>query len=124
MATQTGKIARNQEKAIVALLSCPSVPSAAREAKVSQRTLYRWLDLGPFQRAYREARQKVVSHAVAAIQGAMSEATGTLRAVMKDSDAPASSRVAAARAVLDLGLRAVEIEDIEERVRAIENQIE
>jgi len=54
----------------------------------------------------------------------MSEAVETLRSVMADADAPASSRVAAARAMLDLGLKSVEIEDLVERVDALEKQIE
>lgn len=124
MSTQTGKVTRNQEKTIVALLSYPSVPAAAKVTGVSERTIYRWLDLDPFQEAYRAARKKVVSCAVSSIQSAMSEAVETLRSVMADADAPASSRVAAARAMLDLGLKSVEIEDLVERVDALEKQIE
>jgi len=44
--------------------------------------------------------------------------------VMLDQEAPASPRVAAARAVLDYALRIKEIEELEERVSQLEEVLE
>ena len=42
---------------------------------------------------------------------------------MDDAAAPAAARVTAARSVLEFAHRAAELEDIEERVRAIESKL-
>jgi len=119
-----GRISRTQERAVAALLTCPSVPGAAKKAGVAERSLYRWLGRDDFQAAYRKERRKVVSHAVATIQGAMTEAVSTLQTIMRDDEASASAKVSAARVILDLGLKAVEISDLTERVEVLEKQIE
>jgi hypothetical protein len=115
-----GKLTRKQEALISALLTAPSLAAAAQTAGIGGVTAWRWLKQPSFQAAYREARREVVQHAIAQIQRASTEAVETLRNVMQDAEAPASSRVAAARVVLDMSLRAVEIEDLEQRVGALE----
>lgn len=120
MAGHGEKISRNRERAISALLSSPSIPEAAKASGLSERSLYRWLQDEEFQETYQAARREVVKHAVTTVQAAMSKAVETLREIMEDTDAPASARVSAARAVLDLGLKATEIEDLQRRVAEIE----
>jgi len=119
-----GKLKRKQETAIAALLTEPTIGSAAARVGVGEVTLWRWLRRADFQDQYRQARREVVSQAIAALQQASWEAVGTLRQVMADSEAPATSRVSAAKAVLELALRAVELEDLQERVRALESRAE
>jgi len=123
MAGHGEKLSRNQEKAIAALLSNTSIPGAAKEVGIGERTLWRWLQIESFQRAYRDARGQVVRQAVAQVQNTMSEAVSTLREIMTNSEAPASARVTAARAIIDMGIKAVEIEDLEARVADIEKLI-
>lgn len=118
------KLNRNQEKAIAALLSNPSIPAAAKAIEVGESTLSRWLKISIFQAAYRSARKQVVSLAIAKVQAAMTEAVDTLKFVMNDAESPASTRVAAARTILDLGIKSVEIEDFEERIKILEIMVE
>ena len=117
------KFTRNMEKAIASLLANPSIPDAAKEVGIGERTLWRWLKISEFEKAYSEARREVVRHAVVNVQAAMSEAVETLRSIMNDGSAPASARVSAARAVIDTGLKAVELEDLDHRLSAIEEII-
>jgi hypothetical protein len=42
--------------------------------------------------------------------------------IMQDSTAPASARVSAAKTVLDTAVKAVELEDLEQRLAALEAQ--
>jgi hypothetical protein len=49
-------------------------------------------------------------------------AVETLEAIMQDSEAPASARVSAAKAVLEMAIKAVELEDLEARITALEQQ--
>jgi len=52
------------------------------------------------------------------------EAVDVLRGVMKDTDNPASSRVTAARIILETVLKTVETEDLEGRLAKIEREIQ
>jgi transposase-like protein len=114
-------LTRKQDETIAVLLTVPTIAQAARQVGVGERTLFRWLRQDPaFQAAYREARRQAVQHAIARIQQATSTAVTTLEGVMRDPDKPSSSRVSAARAVLELALKAVELEDLEARVSALE----
>ena len=81
------------------------------------------MKLPVFETAYREARREVVRHAVVTVQAAMSEAVQTLRVIMNNNEAPASSRVSAAKSIIDTGLKAVELEDFERRLSALEEHI-
>ena len=116
----SSKLSHKQERLIAALLACDDLTTAATRAGVAASTMYRWLQEQSFQQAYREARREVVQHAIVQLQKATSTAVQTLITIMEAVDASASSRVAAARAVLDMSLRAIEIEDLEHRIGALE----
>jgi hypothetical protein len=62
----------------------------------------------------------VFRQAIARLQQATSAAAATLVKIMVDSNAPASVRVRAADSVLDHATKAIELEDIEERLQALE----
>jgi hypothetical protein len=114
-------LTRKQDETIAVLLAVPTIAEAARQVGVGERTLFRWLHTdSAFQAAYREARRDAVQQAIARIQQATSTAVTTLEAVMRDSDKPSSSRVSAAKGVLELALKAIEFDDLEARVSALE----
>ena len=117
------KLTRREEQAIAALLSEPTIAAAAAGAGVAPATLRRWLAAPGFRARYGAARAEVVRVAVARLQAVMGKAATTLEAVMDDGGAPASSRVAAARAVFDLGLRAKETEELEARLAELERHL-
>ena len=124
MASSSQKRARKQDQAIAALLEQPTISKAAKKAGVGERTLLRWLKLDDFQLAYRIARRALVSQAIAHLQQTTGEAVETLRLVMTDKSAPASAKVAAARIALDLAFKAIETEDVEQRLTALEQRFE
>jgi len=114
------KFGRKKEEAIVALLTQRNVEEAARAAGIGTQTLIRWLKVPEFVAAYREARRAAVSQSNARLQQASSAAVSTLLKIMVDMSAPASTRVRAADRVLDHAKDAIEREDIEVRVAALE----
>jgi hypothetical protein len=118
------KFGRKKEEAITALLTQRNVEEAARAAGIGTRTLNRWLKLPEFDAAYREARRATVSQSNARLQQASSAAVSTLLKIMVDVSAPASTRVRAADSVLDHATQAIESEDIEVRVAALEQAIQ
>jgi uncharacterized protein YggE len=114
-------LSRKQDEAIVALLMVPTIAEASTRVGVGERTLFRWLQRDPaFQAAYREARRQAVQQAIARIQQATSTAVTTLEGVMTNPESPSSSRVSAARVVLEMALKAIELEDLEGRLVALE----
>lgn len=116
------KLTRKKEAVIVALLLEPTLEKAAARVGISESTLWRWTQLESFQAAYREARREAVSQAIGALQRASSEAVETLRDIMKDTAAPATARVSAARSILEFAIKGVEIEDILARLETLEAQ--
>ena len=116
------KLSRKKEQAIIALLEAPTVKEAAEMVKINPATLYKWMALPEFEEAYRKARHRAMGEAIARLQQASSEAVDTLRDVMGDQEATPASRVTAARAVLELGLRATELELVDERLARLEEQ--
>ncbi len=120
MAARGSILGRKQEDAIAALLTQRNVEEAARAAGVGARTLLRWLKLPEFQNAYRQARREAFGQAIARLQQGSAAAATTLLKVMLDAATPHSTRVRAAESVLTHAAKAIEIEDIEARVTALE----
>ena len=117
------KLSRNQERAISALLVHPTMAKAAAAAGVGEVTLWRWLQIPEFKEQYRLARREAVSQAVGHLQGACSIAVLALTDISQDVNCPASARVSAARTVLELALKGVELEDLAVRVEELELQV-
>lgn len=109
-----------QHKAIAALLTEPTIGAAATAAGVGERTLYTWLGDAGFRVVYLAARREAVGQAVAQLQRISSEAVLVLQSVMNDATKPASARIAAARSVLEFSIKAVEMEELEQRLVALE----
>ncbi len=72
------------------------------------------------QPAYRKARRAAFSQSIARLQQASSAALSTLLKLMVDPQTPASTRVRAADSILNHTKQAIEIEDIQVRVDALE----
>ena len=118
--TEQSKLSRKQEAAIVALVSQPTIKDAANAAGVNEATIFRWLQLKEFQEAYRVVRRESVKQAVARLQQATSQAVDTLSDVMSNATTFPAARVSAAKAILDFAMKAVELEDLAERVSELE----
>ena len=121
MSQSGGQLGRKKEEAIVALLSQRSVDEAARLVGVTPRTLYRWMKEPEFDAAYRAAKRAAFGQSIARLHHLSSAAVSTLGKVMLDSATPPATRVRAADSILDHTAKAIEIEDIDTRVTALEN---
>src|SRR5258708_2659038 len=114
------KFGRKKEDAIAALLTHRNIEEAAKAAGIGPATLLRWLKVPEFQASYREARRAAFGQSIARLQQGTSAAATTLLKTMIDADTPASVKVRAAEAILNHAAKAIEIEDIEARVAALE----
>ena len=117
------KLTAKQEQALIALLDCGEIKQAAETAGVTKVTLWRWLQLSDFQTRYRAARRQLVETAIAQLQSDCTVAARVLREVAEDREAPASSRVAAARTILEQSIGAIELMDLQERVEMLEKML-
>jgi hypothetical protein len=117
-------MAKKNEDALVLALACgATVEGAARQCEVNPRTVNRRLREPAFAARVRDLRADMVRRASGLLTAAAAEAVRTLLALQKDSVPPAT-RLGAARAVLELGIKVRELSDLEDRVSLLERAAE
>ena len=88
------------------------------------RSLYRWLKEPEFDAAYRRAKRMAFGQAVSRLQQGTSAAAAVMLKLMADPSTPASTRLRAADCVFCHAKSAIEIEEIEACVAALEQAAE
>jgi hypothetical protein len=124
MATACENLGARKQSAILALLTARSIEEAARTANVPLRTLHRWLQEPNFDAAYRKAKRSAFGQALARLQQGSSAAATTMLKIMLDNNVSASTRLRATDCVFGHAKNAIEIEEIEARVAALEQAAE
>ena len=117
------KLKPKQEAAILALLTARTVEEAASTAGVPPRTLHRWMREPVFDAGLREAKRAAFGQGIARLHQMCSAAVTTLGRVMVDAKTPPATKVRAADSILNHTARAIEIEDVEARVSALEASV-
>lgn len=120
MRDSASKLDQKQEDAIVALLTHRNIEEAARAIEVAPSTLFRWLKDPEFDQAYREARRMAFRQSIGRLQQGATAAATTLLKMMVDPNVPPSCRIRAADSVLGHAAKAIELEEIEARLAALE----
>jgi hypothetical protein len=118
------KFSRKMADAVAALLTQRNLEEAARSVGISTATLIRWQKDPAFEAACRDARRAAYRQSATRLQQGATAAATTLLKMMVDTSTPASVRVRAAECVMNHASKAVEIEDIEARVDALERAAE
>jgi hypothetical protein len=104
---------------IVALAAGATIRDAAKQAGVSEKTAHRRAASPDFQKRVSEARTQMVQRAVGMLSEASTEAVTTLRGLL---DAESESvRLGACRAIVELGTRLRESEELERRIACLED---
>ena len=124
MKEETPELSPKQEKALMALLTESTIKQAADKTGIGETTLYRWLQEEAFDRAYRNARKRALTQTITKLQQTTTSAVETLKNVMEDSESPASSRVSAAKTILELAFKGYELDDLAAKVEEMEKYIE
>jgi hypothetical protein len=115
-----GGLPARQESAALALASGLTLAEAARRGKVGTTTLKRWNREPPFARRVSELRAEMTARALGRLVESMSGAADTLGFLARKAKQEAV-RLAAARAVLELGTKLRESVELEERIIALES---
>ena len=117
---QDNPLPEKQEAALLSLLSHKTLKESALAAGVSMPTLWRYLRDPVFSLRYREARRELVECAMVRLQNDAEHAARVLRDVADDKTAPASARVTAARTIIELSVKSVELGDLQQRLASLE----
>jgi hypothetical protein len=113
---------KSDDSLVLSLASGLTVAAAARQCRLSTRTIYRRLADESFRRRLQEVRADMVQRAAGALSAAATKAVRTLVALQEPS-VPPPVRLGAARAVLEIGARLREATELEERLAALEAQL-
>jgi hypothetical protein len=118
---QQGK--RRADEALLLALACgAAVEAAARQAGVSPATAYRRLQEPGFKQRLQALRADMVQRTAGMLTAAAGEAVKTLLALQKEAIPPAT-RLGAARATLELGVKFRETVELEERLADLEQHL-
>ena len=112
-----------QRRAIAALLTERDIRGAALKCEVSERVLYRWLELPEFKAELRAASKQSIDTAILRLSELSGQAVDTLREVMTDKEAAAGTRVQAANIALSRLLDLRELQELEDRLQKIEREL-
>jgi hypothetical protein len=115
-------IKKGDEPLLLALACGATVEAAARQFELSERTVYRRLKDAAFQARLKQVRSDMVRRSAGLLSAASGEAVRTLLALMKDT-APPATRLGAAKAVLELGMKIRELAELEAEVRELEEKV-
>jgi hypothetical protein len=115
------KQSRKKEQAIAALLSSPTIASAAKAVGVSERTIRNWLKDPEFAAAYRRARQQVVEVTIGRIQQLTAPAAHTMEELLEEGSPAERLRVASM--VMTYALKGLETADTQARLEEMERRI-
>lgn len=111
------------DEALAVALACgATVEQAATKAGVSSRTAHRRLEDPAFQGRVKQIRRETVERTAAVLTAASAEAVRTLLGLQKES-VPHAVRLGAARAILEIGMKAREMVELEVQLRELEQQV-
>lgn len=108
----------SDETLILALAAGASRASAAKSASVSERTVFRRLQDPAFRQRLDAARAEMLTSAVARLTASATSAAATLHRLL--SAESESVALGAARAILELGTKLRESEELAQRIAALE----
>lgn len=101
------------------LILCRTVKEAAQKTGISQSTSTRLRKQEGFQKYLSGLKERIYSDTMKRAQALSMDALDTLKDIMQDSKCTDSSRVAAARFLLELGMEAYTKEKIIDEIEAL-----
>lgn len=113
----------NREYIAMCILTTASYDQAAKKSGVSKTTLYRLRQEPEFQELIVKIKNDMFQDTLKKAQVYSMESLEVLKEIMHDTSATDSSRVAAARTILELGLNSAEQELILNKIEALERVI-
>lgn len=109
-----------QVQGIRSLLTKHSISEAAKDAGVTDRTVYRWLEEPEFKKALTQAEDLAIDAAARGLVGMTEKALTTITEVLDSATVHPATRLRAAECVLANVLKLYELRNLAARVAALE----
>lgn len=113
----------SDEKMILALVTCKDITDASEKLGISRQAIYNRLQQPAFRKRLQNERQGQMQVASSKLTNITGNAIETLSSVMNDTEIASGTRIRSAQVLLDICLRTTEINDIVERISAIEETL-
>ena len=117
---EIGRRRKGELRLLVALAAGETVRDAAKAAGIGERTATRYTAEPDFRRRVVELRAAMVERALGKLADAATAAVDTLRSLLNAEGE--STRLGAARSILELGNRMRETVELEQRLAALEQR--
>lgn len=114
---------RNYENVALCILTTSTFDEAAKKAGVSVATISRYRKKEEFQEILNTTKKRLYDESMQKAQGYCLESLEVLKKIMNDSMATDSSRVSAARTILELGISANDKECIIAKIEELERRL-
>lgn len=115
-------LTRRQLHALPFLISNPSIELAAKQAGISPKQVFDWLNQPSFRQELENRKNEAVNQAVDRLKATASKACDTLIGLL-DSAESESVRHRVAVDMLNMTLKYMEFKDVEQRIRKLEDII-
>ncbi|MGC3971109.1 MAG: hypothetical protein QM775_28365 [Pirellulales bacterium] len=112
----------SNEVLLISLACGSTIEAAASKAGLNKRTVHRRLEDPVFRQRLQEFRTSMVERASSMLGAAAMEAVKTLLSLMERS-IPHATRLGAARAILEVGIKMRDLIEVEQRLTALENSL-
>lgn len=109
----------SNELLLISLACGSTIEAAAAKAGLTKRTVHRRLEDPDFRQQLQEFRANMIERASSMLGAAAMEAVKTLLSLMERT-VPHATRLGAARAVLELGIKLRDLIEVEQRLAALE----
>jgi transposase len=110
-----------QTRVIPYLLDASSIDKGCKRAGVSRVTVWQWLKQENFREELKRQRDELVRAALDSLKANVGRATETLVNLLSSKSEPLRAR--AAEDILNFTLRALEHEELEKRIEALEERL-
>jgi transposase len=110
-----------QTRVIPYLLDAPSIEEGSKRARVSKVTVYSWLKQENFRQELKRQRDELIRGALDSLKANIGKATETLVKLLDSKSEPIRAR--AAEDIIEFAQKAIEHEELEKRVQALEERL-
>ena len=111
-------LTERQIRVLPYLLASPSIEDACRRAKINKSTVYDWPKDDHFRQELKSQRDQVICQALDSLKGSITKAADTL---VKHLESPRESvSLRAAEDIIDFVQKALERDELEQRIEALE----
>ena len=120
--TEKKKLTDRQLKVIPIIVTSPTYSEGCKKAKLNRTTFYEWMKKPEFKAELDRQRNEIAAEAFGVLSQGLTKAVETLVSLLDNKDD--RLKRLAAKDVIDFIIRHKEIEDLDQRLAAIEQQLD